>query len=247
MSQIINAIANATRDLLRLKIIWIMVWPILTASLLWVFIGWLFWDFFAEFIFLGFAELGVKDWLDNQAPGWLAYSLQWLINIIFFIPLVIVTTLIITAIFSMPALIHHVAKRRYPHLKRESGGTITGSLVNALYATFMYILIWTLTLPLWAFGAGIIVPFIAAAFLNQQLFRYDALSEHATHTEIKKLLASNRFPLWTLGLLTGFLQYVPVVNFFAPVLTALAFIHYELARLEKDRAQTIRETGNDVA
>ncbi|SEQ79347.1 Etoposide-induced protein 2.4 (EI24) [Nitrosomonas sp. Nm51] len=247
MSQILSAIANATRDLLRLKIIWIMVWPILTASLLWILIGWLFRDFFAEFIFLGFAELGMRDWLDNQAPGWLAYSLQWLIHILFFIPLVIITTLIITAIFSMPALIHHVAKRRYPRLKRESGGTITGSLINALYATLMYILIWVITLPLWAFGAGLMVPFIAAAFLNQQLFRYDALSEHATHAEIKQLLASSRLPLWTLGLLTGFLQYVPVVNFFAPVLTALAFIHYELARLEKNRFEAARKTVNDAA
>jgi len=246
MSQILHAITYATRDLLRFNIVWIMLWPILVSSLIWVLTGWLFWDFFSEFIFLGFDELGIKDWLENQAPGWLAYSIQWLIHIIFFIPLVIITTLLITAIFLMPALIKHVAKKRYPELKRDSGSTILGSLKNALYAMLMYVLIWVITLPLWAFGAGIIVPFIAAAFLNQQLFRYDALSEHASHSEIKQLLASHRFPLWTLGLLTGFLQYIPIVNFVAPVLTALAFIHYELARLEKSRHQnTIKETAAD--
>ncbi|PTN11962.1 EI24 domain-containing protein [Nitrosomonas aestuarii] len=245
MSQILNAIAYATRDLLRFKMIWIMVWPILVSILLWFVIGWLFWDTFSELIFLGFAEFGFREWMEGQAPGWLAYSIQWFIHILFFIPLVIITTLIITAIFSMPALINHVAKRHYPHLKRESGGTISGSVVNALYATFIYILIWIITLPLWAFGAGIIVPFIAAAFLNQQLFRYDALSEHANHDEIKKLLASSRLPLWNLGLLTGFLQYIPIINFFAPVLTALAFIHYELARLEKNRAHTAQATVVD--
>ena len=246
MSHILNAIAHAIRDLLRFNIIWIMMWPVLLASTLWIFIGWFFWDTFSEVVFLGFDELGIKEWLASQAPGWLAYSIQWLIHIIFFIPLVIITTLLITAIFSMPALINHVAKRHYPTLKRESGGTVTGSLVNAFYAVFMYILIWIITLPLWAFGAaGLIVPFIAAAFLNQQLFRYDALSEHANHGEIKQLLSSNRFSLWNLGLLTGFLQYIPVVNFFAPVLTALAFIHYELARLEKTRAQTVRKIADD--
>ncbi|GJL75936.1 MAG TPA: EI24 domain-containing protein [Nitrosomonas sp.] len=245
MSQILNAIAHATRDLIRFKMIWIMIWPILLSILLWFFIGWLFWDTFSELIFLGFAEFGFREWMESQAPGWLAYGIQWLIHILFFIPLVIITTLIITAIFSMPALINHVAKKHYPNLKRESGGTVTGSVVNALYATFMYILIWIVTLPLWAFGAGIIVPFIAAAFLNQQLFRYDALSEHANHDEIKKLLASSRFPLWNLGLLTGFLQYIPVVNFFAPALTALAFIHYELGRLEKNRAQATPATAAD--
>ena len=34
-----------------------------------------------------------------------------------------------------------------------------------------------------------------------------------------------------LGLLTGLLQFVPLLNLFAPVLTALAFIHFGLARL----------------
>lgn len=241
MLQILSAIIKATRDLLRFKMIWIMAWPILLASLLWFIIGWSFWDTFSEFIFLGYAEFGIRDWMEGQAPGWLAYSIQWLIHILFFIPLVIITTLIITAIFSMPELTHYVAKRHYPGFKHESGGTIIGSIVNALYATFIYILIWIITLPLWAFSIGIIVPFIAAAFLNQQLFRYDALSEHANHQEIKQLLRSSKFSLWTLGLLTGFLQYIPIINFFAPVLTALAFIHYELARLEKFRSQAIKE------
>ncbi len=244
MTSILNAIAHATRDLFRLKIIWIILWPVLLASLFWLFISWLFWDTFSEFIFLGYAEFGIREWIEGQAPGWFAYSIQWLVHILFLIPLVIITTLIITAVFSMPALINHVAKRHYPGLKRESGGTITGSIINAIYAIFLYILIWIVTLPLWAFGIGIIVPFIAAAFLNQQLFRYDALSEHASHAEIKKLLASSRLPLWSLGLLTGFLQYVPVINFFAPILTALAFIHYELERLYKSRAQAIIETNN---
>lgn len=224
-----------------------MAWPILLASLLWVVIGWLFWDTFSEFIFLGYAEFGIRDWMKDQAPGWLAYSIQWLIHILFFVPLVIITILIITAIFSMPELINYVAQKHYPGLKRESGGTIIGSVINALYATFVYILIWIVTLPLWAFSIGIIVPFIAAAFLNQQLFRYDALSEHASHQEIKQLLASSRLSLWSLGLLTGFLQYIPFINLIAPVLTALAFIHYELARLEKTRLQTMKGISKEKA
>lgn len=238
----IRAIAHATRDLLKFKMIWIMLWPVLTASLLWLFIGWLFWDTLSEVIFLGFAKLDMREWMEGQAPGWLAYALHWVLNVLIFVPLVIVTTLVITAVFSMPALINHVAKKHYPELKRESGGTVLGGIMNTFYALFIYIVIWIVTLPLWATGIGIIVPFIAAAYLNQQLFRYDALSEHASPGEIKQLLASNRFSLWNLGLLTGFLQYVPIINFFAPALTALAFIHYELARLEKTRAQTVTQT-----
>lgn len=238
MSNILNAITLAVRELLKFKMIWIMTWPLLTASLLWILIGWMFSDSLSELMYLVFAELGVREWMEGQAPGWLTSAIQWLLSILVFIPLIIVTTLIITAVFTMPALINHVAKQHYPNLERQSGGTVVGGIVNTLYAIFVFIVIWIVTLPLWAFGIGIIVPFIAAAYLNQQLFRYDALSEHASPDEIKQLLASNRFSLWNLGLLTGFLQYIPVINFFAPSLTALAFIHYELARLEKKRMQS---------
>ena len=235
MSHILNALTLAVRDLLKFKMVWITVWPLLTASLLWLAIGWLFSDNLSEMMFLVFAEFGFREWMEDQAPGWLTSSIQWLLNMLVFIPLVIVTTLIITAVFSMQELINHVAKRQYHDLKYQSGGTVLGGIVNTFYAIFFYIIIWIVTLPLWALGIGIIVPFIAAAYLNQQLFRYDALSEHASPDEIKQLLASSRFSLWSLGLLTGFLQYIPVINFFAPSLTALAFIHYELARLEKKR------------
>ncbi len=238
MSPLLNAISSAIRDLLKFKMIWIMIWPILAASLFWLLIGWIFWDSLSELMHLGFARFGFREWVEGQAPGWLIYGVQWFLNILIFIPLVIVTTLMITAIFLMPALINAVAKRHYPGLKRESGGTILGGIMNALYALLIYMVIWIVTLPLWALGIGIVVPLIAAAYLNQQLFRYDALSEHASSGEIKQLLAKNRFSLWNLGLLTGFLQYIPIINFFAPLLTALAFIHYELAHLEKKRAQT---------
>ena len=72
-------------------------------------------------------------------------------------------------------------------------------------------------------------------YLNQRLFSYDALSEHASKEELKILLASNKLSLWSLGLLTGLVQFMPVLNLFAPTLTALAFIHFELARLENYR------------
>ena len=41
--------------------------------------------------------------------------------------------------------------------------------------------------------------------------------------------------LWGLGLLTGLAQFIPIFNLFAPVLAALAFIHFGLARLAQLR------------
>jgi uncharacterized protein involved in cysteine biosynthesis len=92
-----------------------------------------------------------------------------------------------------------------------------------------------ITLPLWLVGAGLVIPFIATAYLNQRLFRYDALAEHASEDEMRAIFSSQRSLLWGLGLLTGLVQFIPILNLFAPVLTALAFIHFGLARLKNLR------------
>ena len=150
---------------------------------------------------------------------------------ILFVPLVFVTALLITAFFAMPALIRLVADHDYPQLKRENGGSVIGNLLNALLAVGIFIAIWVFSLPLWMIGAGVLVPFIAATYLNQRLFRYDALAEHASSVEMKVMFSEYQSSWWGLGLLTGLLQFVPLLNLFAPVLTALAFIHFGLARL----------------
>lgn len=240
MSFIVRATTSACRDLIRFKIAWIIIWPILVSTLLWLIIGFIFQDSFSELILLVLSEMGIGEWLQNMESGWITSGIQSLIHIILFIPLVIITTLLITTIFVMPALIKLVAKRSYPELKRKHGGTLGGSIVNAILASAIFILIWIITVPLWAVGAGIIIPFVAAAFMNQQLFRYDALSEHASEQEIKIICASNRYSLWGLGLLTGLFQFVPILNLMAPIFTALAFIHFGLEHLKLLRAENVK-------
>ncbi|MEK6686069.1 MAG: EI24 domain-containing protein [Pseudomonadota bacterium] len=241
MYSIFKAITNAFRDLIHFKIAWIIVWPILVATLFWAITGYIFWDNFSELIYQAFSEIGIGEWLRNVEPDWIAIGIQSVIHFIVFIPLVIMTTLIITTIFIMPALIKLVAGRFYPELKRENGGSLSGSIINAVLASGVFIFIWISTLPLWTVGAGVIIPFIAAAFMNQQLFRYDALSEHASKHEIKMICAANRYSLWGLGLLTGLIQFIPLLNLLAPILTALAFIHFGLEHLKLLRARNEKD------
>jgi uncharacterized protein involved in cysteine biosynthesis len=148
-----------------------------------------------------------------------------------FVPLVFATALVLTALFAMTALIRLVADRDYPQLEPKSGGGFVGSLANAAIAVVIFLGIWLITFPLWLLGAGVIVPFAAAAYLNQRLFRYDALAEHASREEMQEIFSTQRASLWGLGLLTGLVQFIPFFNLFAPVLAALAFIHFGLGRL----------------
>jgi uncharacterized protein involved in cysteine biosynthesis len=231
MNPMIEALSRAFRDLFQFRILWIVLWPIVTAVLMWFVLGVVFWGVFSDWITSGLTALGIKTWLEGIEPQWIAHSIQAIAHLILFIPLVFVTALVITALFAMPMLIRLVAERDYPQLERKNGGSIGGNLLNALLAICIFVVIWALTIPLWLIGVGVIIPFIAAAYLNQRLFRYDALAEHASREEMKVLFTTNQSSLWGIGLLTGITQFVPILNLFAPVLSGLAFVHFGLGRL----------------
>lgn len=228
---VLDALSRAFRDLFQFRVLWIVVWPMLAAMLLWLVLGVTFWDTFSGWIASGLDAIGIRTWLEGVEPRWVANGILAAAHLVLFVPLVFVTALLVTAVFAMPALIGLVAERDYPQLKRENGGNMTGSLVNTAVAIGIFIAIWVLILPLWLIGVGVAVPFIAAMYLNQRVFRYDALAEHASREEMQAMISLYRSSWWWLGLLTGMLQFVPVLNLFAPVLTALAYIHFALARL----------------
>jgi len=235
VTAILDALARALRDLFSLQVLWVVVWPMGVALLLWLALGVTFWGPFSGWIAQGLDAIGIQAWLADLEPVWIAHAIQALLHLMLFVPLVMLTALVITALFGMPALIRVVAGRDYPALRRENGGGFVGSLWNAVVAMAVFIALWLLTLPLWLIGVGVIVPFVAAAYLNQRLFRYDAIAEHASADEMAVLFRQERNGWWGLGLLTGLVQFVPLLNLLGPVFAALAFIHYGLARLDQQR------------
>jgi len=237
MSAITKALTNGIRDLFQFKVLLIVIWPMVAATLLWLIVGVVFWGTISGWIDHGLALIGVQTWLEGVQPIWIANTIQAILHFILFVPAVFMTALVITALFAMPALIRLVEERHFPNLKRESGGTVIGNLLNILVAVSAFVAIWLLTLPLWVIGVGIVIPFFAATFLNQRMFRYDALAEHATKDEMNILFSRYQSSWWGLGLLTGLVQFIPIINLLAPVLTALVFIHFGLERLAHLRQQ----------
>ena len=235
MTAVLDALARALRDLFQPRVLWVVIWPMLAAGLLWLALAVTFWSTFSGWIALGLDKLGIKAWLTGFEPVWIANGIQALLHVLFYVPLVYLTALLITALFGTSALIRIVAERSYPTLAREHGGSLAGSLWNAAIALVLFVALWGVTLPLWLLGVGVIVPFVTAAYLNQRLFRYDAIAEHASATEMATLFRNERGGWWGLGVLTGLVQFVPLLNLLGPVFAALAFIHYGLARLDRQR------------
>jgi len=235
VSAVLDALARALRDLFNLRVLWVVIWPLLVASGLWLVLGIAFWSTFSGWIATGLDRIGIQAWLTGLEPIWIANGLQALLHILIFIPMVYLTALVITALFAMPALIRVVAGRDYPDLERENGGGFAGSVWNAVIAVAIFVVLCIVSIPFWIIGVGVLVPFVATAYLNQRLFRYDALAEHASAGEMAALFKSERSGWGGLGLLTGLLQFVPLLNLLGPVFAALAFIHYGLARLKQQR------------
>jgi uncharacterized protein involved in cysteine biosynthesis len=116
---------------------------------------------------------------------------------------------------------------------------VIGSVGNALVSTLILVLVALASLPLLLIPfAGMVVPIMLAAWFNKRIYQYDALMDHASPDERAKLLSLHRGSLWKIGLLTAALTLVPLVNFFAPALAGLAFVHFCLGSLQDLRRAT---------
>jgi hypothetical protein len=153
-----------------------------------------------------------------------------------FVPLVYLTVLIILGIFGMQAMVEHVARRSYPRLERLRGGSLAGSLWNVVLALIGLVVLAVLTAPLWLVPPlWPLIPVAIMGWVNQRLLRYDALGEHASREEMRRIFAGRRGAMYLLGVLLALIAYVPLVGFFAPLLFGLAFIHYLLGALAELR------------
>ncbi|MGB8856029.1 MAG: EI24 domain-containing protein [Burkholderiales bacterium] len=241
MQNIHHALMLALRDLLQPRIIGLIIWPVLLAVLLWGGLALFFRAPIYAWAQNWLTSYGVSGTYFGISLGWLGDSLAVLLFIALLIPLINITALLITSAFAMPLLLRFVSERDYPELETKGGGKIWGSVWNALVGVTIFCLLWIVTLPLWLIPPmALVLPILLSAYLNQKLFGYDALAEHASEPEYKTLVRQTRSSLWLLAILVAFVQFIPLANFIAPIFMGLAFIHYTLARLRLLRGTSVK-------
>jgi hypothetical protein len=234
----LRALLDAAKSLFHPKIIVIVLWPMVLALIVWGVLAWVFWADWMQL--LGGWVQPAQAYLNQHDFLWLASALTVALLLLLITPLALTTALFIAAVFAMPMLVRHVAERDFPALEKRHGGTFVGSVWNALAAVGVFIGLWLLSLPLWLLmGLGALVSLVLTAYLNQRLFRYDALAEHASAAEFDQLLERHSGGLYLLGLVLALLHFVPVLNLVSPVYTALAYIHYSLVKLQRLREQPL--------
>ena len=231
---IYSAFSRALRDLVHPRVLAVVLLPMLGAIVLWTVLAWIFWDSWLAALRAVIDGTSVGAWLGASA-SWLLSGSTIVILLALLLPAMFVTALLITELVAMPVIVSVVA-RGYPALVKRGDSGMTGSVVNATAAVVVFLLLWIVTLPLWFTGiAAAVLPALTSAYLNQRIFRYDALSEHATRDEYRTIVRGAKGRLYGLGLLLAMLYYVPFVNLIAPVASGLAFTHFCLAELERLR------------
>ncbi len=243
------AFARAFFSLLHLRMLWLMVWPVALAVVLWLALAALFWRQALHWIELELGSFGVVQWMLGFAPlAFIAAHLAWVVLIAAFVPLVLATSVLLIGLFAMPAMVEHVAQTSYPGLARRHGGTLAGSIWNSVVALAWFVVLAVVTLPLWVIPLlWPVIPVVLAAYLNERVFRYDALAEHASAAERSQIIRRHRGEWFLMGVGVALLAHVPIAGFFAPVYGALAFVHYALERLQAMRCEPIEGKAIDLA
>jgi CysZ protein len=233
MNDITQALARAGGGLLHPKMFLLMIWPLALSLGLWLILGLVFGAQIAG---------GIEAFLDRSSVyqsvtaiwpvSLIAAGLLWILMVLLAIPLVLMTATLLIGVLAMPIVVNHVAAKHYPMLERKRGGTIAGSVWNAVAAMVWLAALIIITLPLWLIPIfWPIIPVVLLGYFNQRVFRYDALADHASKEEMASILATAKGPLVGLGVVLGAIGHIPLVGFFTPVYGALAFTYFALERL----------------
>jgi CysZ protein len=232
MNSVFSALVAALKTFFQPRMLALVLWPMLLATVIWVGVAVYFWGSWINQLTVMVQATPAQQWMEQGFFAVASHYLMTILLVLLLFPAIYVTALLITAVVAMPVMVSHVARRNYPELEMKNGGSVGGSVWNALVAILVYCAGWVLSIPLWLFSPlAFILPIALMAYLNQRLFRYDALSEHASPEEYEQMMERAMPRLYLLGAIAGLLQLVPVIGFFSPVYVGLAFIHLCLAEL----------------
>ena len=240
MSEVLIAFARACRDVWHPRMLVVALLPMLAALAVWLVLAFFYWSAWTQAIDGWITTSSAGGWVTAHAAFDVGRYAAWILLALVLVPLVFATASLLAAVLAMPLIVGFVAAREFPRLERRRGGSFAGSFFNGLFAVVVFVALWLATLPLWLTGVlGPPLALLLSAWLNQRLFRYDALAEHANADELRGVITDARGALFMLGLPVALLYTIPFVNLLAPVIGGLAFTHFLLARLAAERASGV--------
>lgn len=262
MNAMLDSFWRAVMYCLHPRVIALSILPVVIMGALSLTLGYFYWEdaLVAVRASLESFELvnAMVHWLEGIGLGSLRLVLAPALVLFLSIPVIVIFTLLLVAVFMTPSMVALVESRRFPQLERKKGGSMLASIVWSLGSTLLAIVALVATVPLWLVPPLILIlPPLIWGWLTYRVMSYDALADHASREEREQLFRENRLPLLGIGVLSGYLGAAPSLLWasgamfiaMAPIVVPLAiwiytlvfafsslwFAHYCLAALEQLR------------
>ena len=262
MNRLLDSFWRAAMYCLHPRVIALSVLPLIIMGAVSLGLAYFFW---ADAVTMlrgaldGFALISrVMRWMEGMGLSGLNLVLAPTLLLLLSVPVIVIVSLLFVAVFMTPAMVALAGERRFPQLERKKGGSLLTSVVWSLGSTLLAAIALVLSIPLWLIPPLVLVlPPLIWGWLTYQVMSFDALAEHASADERRRLLSQHRWPLLGIGVVTGYLGAAPtliwaasaVTLVFAPLLIALSvwlymlvfafsalwFTHYVLAALARLR------------
>lgn len=237
--------SNTFKSLWNPQVILCFFTPIFLAFFFWLFVALILWQPIALFfhdVFSGNTQplwSFVPEWLmtvlTSIGPA-LLNLLVALILFLIFIPLVIVTTTILTSIVASTYLIQFLGQKYFPHVEKRGSARLGKSLLHVIIYSVLYMVLWIVTLPLNFFpGAAFAIPALLTAWFNRKVGAFDVLTEWADDREFEIMLQTDTMRSYIVSLIPSLGIYLPLGAFFTPVMTSIALTFFYLEELNLKR------------
>ena len=263
MRDFLDAFWRAAAYCLHPRVILLSLAPLLLAGGLTLALGWFFWEPAVAAVRESLAGWSLIDmalkWLEGFGGTGLRALLAPAIVLGLALPLIVVLTLVMVALFMAPSLVSLVVKRRFADLEARRGASLWQSVLWSLGCTLVALIALVLSIPLWFVPPLVLlVPPLIWGWLTCRVMAFDVLAEHASTEERRTILREQRWPLLGIGVVCGYLGAAPTLLWavgaatliFAPLLVmvsvwlytlvfafaALWFAHFALAALQRLRA-----------
>jgi hypothetical protein len=262
MNTMLDSFWRAVMYCMHPRVIVLSILPVAIMGVLTLTLGYFYWEsaLVAVRASLESYELvnAMAHWLDDIGLGSLRLVLAPALVLFLAIPVIVIATLLLVAVFMTPSMVALVASRRFAQLERKRGGSLLASIAWSLGSTLLAIVALALSVPLWLVPPLVLIlPPLIWGWLTYRVMAYDALADHASREEREQVFRENRLPLLGIGVLSGYLGAAPSLLWasgamfiaMAPILVPLAiwiytlvfafsslwFAHYCLAALEQLR------------
>lgn len=239
ISSVLKAIQKALLSLVEPAIFLRLLIPFFLSLFLGIFCLFYFWQSMTGLLLNSLLN---SDWLTRSLAWIFSFAggdgsavlafISGFIFLLMVVTAVYAVTVVLTSLILVPLLVPVLRKKHHPELALQPGNNFLPSLLNSIKAFCVFLFLFALSLPFFLIPfLPVAIPLLLNSYLSQKIFPFDVLQDMAGAEEIKKFRQIHRIRLWILAVATGFLVYIPVINFLAPSITALSFIFYILDNL----------------